>query len=57
MLSDRDNLTFGLDGTDKAVDAWIGLELHSAIEPGNRIELNRGAPCKPLKYSNAIMYS
>ena len=40
---------FGLDATDKAVDAWMGLELHSAVEPGNKIELNRGAPCRPLE--------
>ena len=40
---------FRLGVTDEAVDAWMGLELHSAVEPGNKIELNRGAPCRPLE--------
>ena len=57
MLSDRHNLVFGLDATDKAVDAWMGLELHSAVEPGNKIELNRGAPCRPLEENKTVMYS
>ena len=38
-----------LDWVGKAVDAWMGLELHSAVEPGNKIELNRGAPYRPLE--------
>ena len=42
---------FGLGVTDEAADVWIGLELYSAVEPGNRIELNRGASCRPLEYS------
>ena len=32
----------GLSAADKAVDAWARLELYSATEPGNRIELERG---------------
>ena len=33
---------FGLSAADKAVDAWVRLELYSATEPGNRIELEKG---------------
>ena len=34
---------FGLSAADKAVDAWVRLELYSVTEPGNRIELERGS--------------
>ena len=39
MLSDRDNQTSRLSGIDKAVDAYMRLELHSAIEPRRGAEL------------------
>ena len=48
MLSDRDNQTSRLSGIDKAVDAYMRLELHSAIEPRRGAELKSvdsfGAP-------------
>ena len=39
MLSDRDNQAPRLSDTDKAVDVYMRLELHSAIEPGRGTEL------------------
>ena len=39
MLSDRDNQISRLSGTDKAVDVYMRLELHSAIEPRRGAEL------------------
>ena len=39
MLSDRDNQTSWLSGADKAVDAYMRLKLHSAIEPRRGAEL------------------
>ena len=38
-----------LDWVGKAVDAWMGLKLHPAVEPGNKVELSRGAPCRSLE--------
>ena len=39
MLSDGSNQASGLSGADKAVDACMRLELHSAIEPRRGAEL------------------
>ena len=39
MLSDKDNQAPRLSGTDKAVDVYMRLELHSAIEPRRGAEL------------------
>ena len=39
MLSDRDNQASRLSGADKAVDAYMRLELHSGIEPRRGAEL------------------
>ena len=56
MLSDRDNQTSGLSGADKAVDAYMRLKLHSAIESRRGAELESVDSLGALgvrEYSNA----